>query len=93
MKFTAGQAVKIPCAIGPGAFSGESLVTIEVEGERVTGFVKREFLLDDAVLGTIVEVGPDSVTMKVPGSFFTRASGRTTVPFGWANAHLQPAPA
>lgn len=93
MQFRAGQAVMIPCSTGPGAFQGESLVTIEVEGERVTGFVKREFLLGDAVLGTIVEVGPDSVTVKVPGSFFTRASGRTTMPSDWASAHLQLAPA
>ena len=94
MEFAVGQAVMIPCEeISPGAFAGETLVTIEFQGERINGFVKSEFVVGNAVRGTIIALTADVVTVKLPGSFFTRAAGRTTIPSNWASAHLQPAPA
>lgn len=93
MQFSVGQAVMMPCEdVSPGAFSGESLVTIEFQGERISGFVRSQFVVGKTVRGTIINVTADNVTVKLPGSFFTRAAGRTTMPSDWASAHLQPAP-
>ena len=91
MNFAVGQPVRIPCSVEPGAFPGEHLITIHVGGERVSGFVRSEYTRDKYVLGTIVGVESDSVTVHIPGSFFTKASGRTMVPAAWASANLQPA--
>ena len=91
MEFTPGQAVKIPCSVEPGAFPGERLVTIESDGDRFSGFVRAEFIQGGFVLGTIISVEANGIQVKIPGSFFTKASGTTSVSPGWANSHLQPA--
>jgi len=93
MKFVVGQMVMIPCLVAPGAFEGEVLVTIELEGERIAGFVKGDFVQNKALKGTVVEVGRNWVTVKLPGSYFTRASGRTKFSADWASANLAFAPA
>ena len=93
MSFAVGQTVRIPCSVEPGAFPGEQLITIQVGDERVSGFVRSEYTRDKYVLGTIVGMGDDTVTVHIPGSFFTKASGRTMVPAAWASANLQPAQA
>jgi len=90
-QFTPGQAVKIPCSVEPGAFPGERLVTIESDGDRFSGFVRTEFIQGAYVLGTIVAVEATVIQVKIPGSFFTKASGTTSVSPGWATSHLQPA--
>lgn len=38
--FEVGQTVMIPCSVAPGAFEGEILVTIDVGGEKIAGFVR-----------------------------------------------------
>jgi hypothetical protein len=92
-EFAVGQTVMIPCLVAPGAFRTEVLVTIELEGEKIAGFVKREFVQDNSLKGTVVEVKENWITVKLPGSYFTRASGRTRFPADWASANLAFAPA
>lgn len=87
--FEVGQSVMIPCSVAPGAFDGEALVTVDLMGEKIEGFVKNEFLRDNAIQGTIVEIGQDSLTVRLPGSFFTKAAGRALVPTDWATKNLE----
>lgn len=90
-EFTPGQAVKIPCLVAPGAFPGERLVTVESEGEKISGFVSEEFIQDGYVNGTIISVEAARIMVKIPGSFFTLAAGITSVSATWASSNLQPA--
>ena len=69
------------------------MVTIDLDGEKIAGFVREEFVQRGAVRGTVIDIGKDWITVKLPGSFFTRAAGRTRVPADWASEHLQPASA
>lgn len=89
--FKPGQAVKIPCAVDPGAFPGERLVTVRSEGDTISGFVRQEFIQDGYVLGRVVAVETDRIVVKIPGSFMSLASGTTSVSATWASSHLQPA--
>ena len=91
MKLTVGQSVLVPCSVAPGAFSGESLVTIEFGSQRVSGFVGNEFVTGEAICGMVLDVAGDEVTFRMPGSFFTLATGTATVPSDWASRNLRPA--
>jgi hypothetical protein len=95
MKLTEGERVMIPCSIQPGAGRGEYLVTVESVSGQLSGFVKEEFIVRHGssafVLGAILGIAPDIVTMDIPGSFFTTAAGRTRVRSDWAHANLRPA--
>jgi hypothetical protein len=68
------------------------LVTIETDKGVVSGFLKSSLLVQDQgqsyVEGVVMEASPDSVKVRIPGSFFTTASGLTTVSSGWARNHL-----
>jgi len=96
----APQSVHIPCQIQPGAFPGEFLITIKFGDEVVSGFVRENFLkFDDEsqksgsgfVRGTIVEQSEEETVIQMPGSFFTTATGLTSVSSKWAESNLVPA--
>ncbi|GEM_PF-3405365 len=89
MSFDVGQSVLIPCSVQPGAFPDESLVTIEFASETLSGFVQNRYLQGQAVRGTVLDTGPEWITVRVPGSFFTQATGKTLIPAAWASDHLQ----
>jgi len=89
--FEPGQSVKIACSVEPGAFPGERLVMVESEGEKISGFVREEFVREGYVLGRIVSVEVNRIIVKIPGSFFTRAAGRISFSAGWAISNLRPA--
>ncbi len=89
-EFTPGQKVRIPCFIAPGAFPCERLVEIESEGDRLTGFVIEEHVREGRVMGRILAVGAHQIIVKIPGSFFTTASGTISVSPKWAVTHLEP---
>lgn len=90
--FRRGQLVNIPCTVQQGAFPDEVLVTIESDKGVVSGFLKSSLVLHhngrDYVRGVVVGASPDSVKVRVPGSFFTTAAGLTTVSSGWARNHF-----
>jgi len=92
-KFRSGQVVKVPCHVQPGAFPDERLVTIPTDKGDISGFVKAEYVTESQgtsgyVQGTVVEVGPDAIKVRLPGSFFTTALGVASVSPGWASQHL-----
>lgn len=90
--FKPGQRVNIPCERQPGAFPGEFLVKIETDKGVVSGFVKENHLITHEgrfyVLGEVVETSADSITVRVPGSFFTTAAGLTIASSGWATNNI-----
>jgi hypothetical protein len=96
-RFQRGQIVNIPCDVQKGAFPDEVLVTIETDTGVVSGFLKESLIARhqgrNYVKGVVVEVSPDSVQLRVPGSFFTTAAGLTTVSSGWARDNVMEAPA
>lgn len=94
MKFNPGEEVKIPCTIQPGAFPNERLITIKTDDTELTGFVNVEHLIESSqthgfIIGKIVSQSERSLTIQMPASFFTTASGRTSVNSGWATHNLQ----
>ena len=94
--FKRGQTVDVPCEIQPGAFPEENLVTITTNAGVVSGFVKNAYVKkiqgsSGYIRGTVLEVTPQAVQVRLPGSFFTTASGVTSVSSGWAREHLQAA--
>jgi hypothetical protein len=95
--FKRGQIVRIPCEIQPGAFRNEHLVTIEIEGRKLSGFVQDSYITKEAninfVIATIIRVTAEGLLVDIPGSFFTVASGETCLPPAWATKYLQPATA
>jgi len=87
--FVVGQLVCIPALVEPCALAGESLVTIDIDGERLSGFVRDELIEGAAVRAVIRAVDDRAVTVTLPGAFFLRATDRTTIPAAWATAHLR----
>ena len=96
-EFTVGQILRIPCDVKPGAFSVEYLVTIQTGGESISGFVRKENISEELnanyITAKIVAVKPDCITVQLPGSFFTKASGKTSVTSTWARSNFALAPA
>lgn len=90
--FKPGQRVNIPCETQPGAFPDELLITIATDQGVVSGFVKNDHLIEHEgrfyVRGEVVEASPDSVKVRIPGSFFTTAAGLTTASSGWATTNI-----
>lgn len=92
-KFSVNEAVKIPVELQPGAFIDEFLVTFTVGDEILTGFVRRNHLdisndRSGFVEAKVLKVANDFITLQIPGSFFTVANGRASVPSKWARDHL-----
>lgn len=94
------EFVNIPCEIQPGAFPGEFLVIVKVGEEVISGFVREEFITFNTpgekqgpgfIRGTIVERTPQQTLVQMPGSFFTTATGLTSVSSQWAERNLVPA--
>lgn len=92
-RFEVGKFVGIPCDLGSGAFVDEYLVTIETAEGPVSGFITKENLElidgEKGVLrGEVVELGADTITVKVRGSFFT-TTGLAYLPRDWAASNLR----
>ncbi len=93
MHFVIGQVVTIPCTVESVDVPGETLVTIDLPGERRSGFVRSDLVRGATVRAIVVSVAGSSVTLALPGSFFLRATNQASVPAGWAAAHLRTFPA
>jgi hypothetical protein len=87
--FTIGQLVAMPCSVEPVSIPGERLVTLDLPGERMSGFVRSDFVDAATVRAIVVSVSGSSVTVTLPGSFFVRETSRASVPSGWAAIHLR----
>ncbi len=93
LKLKPGQTVYLLCDMQPGAFTGERLVTIRTDRGVMSGFVKDAYLTTlqgrGYVEGTVLSVSPEVVDVRIPGSFFTTASGVTSVSSSWATDNFQ----
>jgi len=94
-QFRRGQIVNIPCSVEPGPFPDEVLVTMNTDTGVVSGFLKSSSVVRhngrDYVQGIVIEASAESVQVRVPGSFFTTATGLTTVSSGWARDNFMEA--
>ena len=91
--FEVGQHVNVLCEIYPGPFPDEHLVTINTQDGKSSGFVRAEYVTmtqkpHGSIQGIIAEINGDTITVQLPGSFFTTAMGLTTFPTSWANDHV-----
>jgi len=92
--FKIGESVQIPCDVRPGAMPTEYLITFETADGRLSGFVRREQLIN--VSGTsgfipakIIDTKGDTITAHMNGSFFT-TTGLVTFKREWAERNVQP---
>ena len=86
--FVPGEVIEIPCSIGPGAFLGEYFVTIQLDGEEVSGFVPAVHVSGDGgrsayISGKIEQVLGPILTVRIPGSYFT-TTGIANISQQWA---------
>jgi hypothetical protein len=95
-EFRPGQLVHVPCEVQPGPFPDEFLITIKTDSGVVSGFVRAKDIVREEgsrgyLHGRVAAVTPTVVTVHLPGSFFTAASGRAALPADWARTHLETA--
>ncbi|MBI4083476.1 MAG: hypothetical protein HY423_12795 [Candidatus Lambdaproteobacteria bacterium] len=86
MKFKAGDRIRIPVSITPGAFLSERFITLESVTGPISGFVNSEEIFDEKrnsgyIAGIVQEVKDKSVIVRIRGSFFVTA-GLAEVPLG-----------
>jgi hypothetical protein len=94
MTFKPGDEVMIQCETGQGAFPTEVLVTFETVDGPISGFVRRENVVQrdtgdiGYLKGVVKDVSQDIVTVLVRGSFFT-TTGIAALRRDWADSHVQ----
>lgn len=91
-EFKQGQRVLVRVDnLQPGPFD-ERLVVIKSEPANLSGFVDARFIekrnSHDFLPGRIVEVTPNTVSLRLPGSFFTSAAGMASVSRDWAELNV-----
>lgn len=88
--FQIGQWVNIPCDIGTGAFPDEYLVTLTTQNGPSSGFVQARHVNKPAgsIRGIISKIDGETITVQLPGEFFTTAMGFMTFPAPWVNKHV-----
>ena len=85
-----GQIVRIECTVKPGPIPGEYMVSVQMDQEIISGFVKSEYVNVDpkpSIIAKILAVSASEVKVNLPGSFFNTA-GLASVSPDWANAHM-----
>ena len=72
--FRPGDAIAVPCELAPGPFSDERLITVDTVDGPISGFVQTYDLKETGgqwfVRGSVVREHPDSVEVRIRGSFF-----------------------
>ena len=92
-RFEIGDEVGVPCTLAEGAFPDEYLVTIEFDRGGISGFVSRDDVhkteLGHGIVRAVVQdVGEETITLKVYGSYLT-TTGLTNLDRTWAASNLQ----
>jgi hypothetical protein len=86
---TTGDVIGVPCQVKPGPFSTELLISFETINGPISGFVRESELKQTGeqwhVRAVVQSVQPDSITVRIRGSFFT-TNGIATIPAGMALA-------
>ncbi len=75
-QFVVGQTVGVLCAVTPGPFSDEPIVTFDTVDVPISGFIDEDELRTEAdgrtyVRCIIKEITPSEVTVWIRGAFFT----------------------
>jgi hypothetical protein len=74
-KMKRGSSIRIKCQVKRGPFAGERLVAFETLEGLIAGLVQDRDLISDQsewfLHGVVQDVGPQSIAVRVPGSFFT----------------------
>lgn len=97
MQFKIGDIVKVPCTFQPGAFNDERLVIINTGDEQISGFIKSKVIAQKGeeegyLQGKIIDTQKEGcITVQLPGSFFTIATGQASLSTDWAKDNLKPA--
>ena len=91
--YSPGTVIEIPCSIEPGAFMGEYFVTIQLDGEEVSGFVPKSLVSEIGessgyISGTIEHVLGPTITIRIPGSYFT-TTGVADISQQWARKNAR----
>ena len=91
--FAPGTIVEIPCSIGPGAFPTEYFVAIRLDGETINGFVPTHYISENGgadayIPGTVERVAGSTLTIRVPGSYFT-TTGTADISQAWAERNIK----
>lgn len=75
MTVTRGEQILVPVSVGNGAFPTECLITFDTKDGPVSGFIKSERIQrrngGTFVTATVLDISADSITVRLPGSFFT----------------------
>jgi hypothetical protein len=70
-----GETVLVPTSVKDGAFPGEKLISVNTEGGVVSGFAKASAIVERGngqyILAEVRNVTPQTLTVKLAGSFFT----------------------
>ncbi len=87
-----GQTVGVPCDIQPGAFSNEYLVSVHTDSDDILGFVTIDLVeeVQDSggyIRAVVLDVTPEAVKVRLPGSFFT-TTGIAFLSPDWASSNL-----
>ena len=94
--FQVGQYVNVSCVVHQGAFPDEYLVTLETQEGASSGFVQAQFVTLSStgepkglIQGIIRVIEGDTITVQLPGQYFTTAMGLTMFPVSWANENVR----
>jgi hypothetical protein len=91
MTLKAGELVGVPATYTKGPFADELLVSIQIDDESVSGFVRREnvqFIDDTRALVKAKVLSVDTqVVLELYGQFFT-TNGIEPVQADWASKNL-----
>lgn len=89
MELSTGDVVGVPCQVKPGPFSNELLISFDTISGAISGFVRENELRQEGekwyVRAVVQSTQPDSITVRIRGSFFT-TNGLATIPAGTALA-------
>jgi hypothetical protein len=70
-----GETVLVPTSVKAGAFPGEKLISVNTEGGVVSGFAKADAIVERGnsqyIRAEVKNVTPNTLTVKLAGSFFT----------------------
>ena len=94
--FQEGDYVHVRCKIYPGAFPTEYLITLDTKNGVSSGFVPVKYVdvIDKpkaCIEGVVRKVDGNTITVQLPGSYFTTAMGLTTFSIDWAKDNMIPA--
>lgn len=86
--------VNIPCEVRRGPFPTDHLVSIRVEGQEWSAYVRSDFIFERKgdkgyLLGRVSDISDEGTTVLLPSAFFTTQEGRPFANTRWVGAVLK----